>query len=105
MTIDPGLPAISGSPTTFTFFGAPYVTGAMPGVNVTVQPPASQNVELPFDAVRFTMLASTGDNFSYGALYPPGVVTDYITDGSQTFPLSTTAATYSLPTTWITSVP
>jgi hypothetical protein len=105
MTIDPGLPAISGSPTTFTFFGAPYVTGAMPGVNVTVQPPASQNVELPFDAVRFTMLASTGDNFSYGALYPPGVITDYITDGSQSFPLSTTASTYSLPPTWITSVP
>lgn len=105
MTIDPGLPAIGGSPPTFAYFGTPYVTGAMPGVNVSVQMPVPLNTEVAFDPMRFTMLASTGDNFSFGALYPPGVITDYITDGSQTFSLYTTPLNYSHPINWITSVP
>jgi len=106
-TIDPGLfPNTSLVPQQIT--KAPYTSGEIPGVTITVVNPnfhvstyagAAQGMNL-------SILASTGDNFSYGGLYPPGVTTDMVLNpaaGGQQ--LISSNGVISRPQNWIQVVP
>jgi hypothetical protein len=99
-TIDPGIAYKSGT-SAYTFFAAPYTSGAVPGINIAYTLPIADTAQ----PVRMTVLANTGDNFSYGGIFPPMAVCDFITNGTQTTAVYTTSVTYHQAADWITSVP
>lgn len=102
-TLDYGLPHTTG--TTQRYNLTPYTIGTIPGVSIST---TSSFYTVPdgdsVPPITYSILASTGDNFSYGALYPPGTITDYI-NAISTAVTYVSPNNYQYPGAWITGPP
>jgi len=85
----------------------PFNTGTTPGVSVTYMNPIHGESADLAGQLDVTLLVSTSDNFSYGGLFPPGVVTDFIKSisGPATNNLVSVAGIVMKPSAWISVVP